>query len=253
MTLFNCTLCNYSTNKSSNYTKHIRTKKHFNNTKDTTSNTSNTSKSKHNTKCVDTNKQNLINKLITTSETNQQQLLNNTINKVCGYIYLLQYTNDKYHNVYKIGKSTNIKSRMRHYNNDYNIIYYFYTSNCHTAEKEIIKTFKSKFKQCKEFGIEYFRGECKSMIDIFINNSNKDLRTLINNHNNDNIKNGDNGNGNSNYVCEYCGLKFNSNKHINRHYIKACIHIPDKIKNRLIIKHNSNPRTKNKLPLVSLS
>jgi hypothetical protein len=34
------------------------------------------------------------------------------------------------------------------------------------------------------------------------------------------------------------------------HYIKACIHIPDKIKNRLIIKHNSNPRTKTKLPLV---
>ena len=250
MTLFNCMVCNYSTKRMNDYNKHLRTKKHLINSKGDTFNTFNTSKSKHNTKCVDTNKQNLINKLITTSETNQQLLLNNTINKVCGHIYLLQYNNDKYHNVYKIGKSTNIKSRMRHYNNDYNIIYYFYTSNCHIAEKEIIKTFKSKFKQCKEFGIEYFRGECKSMIDIFINNSNKDLRTLINNHNNDNVKNTDNDND---CVCEYCNKSFKHVRSINYHYIHTCIHIPDKIKNRLIIKHNSNKNTKTKLPLVSIS
>ena len=51
-------------------------------------------------------------------------------------------------------------------------------------------------------------------------------------------------------ICSYCNTSFNSNKNMFNHYIKACIHIPDKIKNRLIIKHNSNPRTKTKLPLV---
>ena len=52
------------------------------------------------------------------------------------------------------------------------------------------------------------------------------------------------------YECNYCKITFKSRKHIIRHQIKSCIEIPDKIKNRLIIKHNSNPKTKNKIPLV---
>jgi hypothetical protein len=52
------------------------------------------------------------------------------------------------------------------------------------------------------------------------------------------------------YLCDYCKTNFKSSKHIIRHQIKSCLHIPDKIKNRLIIKHNSNPKTKNKIPLV---
>ena len=61
----------------------------------------------------------------------------------------------------------------------------------------------------------------------------------------------DSGNNiNNNIICEYCSKSFNTSKHITNHLIKSCIKIPDKIKNRLIIKHNNNPRTKVKVPLV---
>lgn len=53
-----------------------------------------------------------------------------------------------------------------------------------------------------------------------------------------------------NIKCEYCDSVFKTKKYVHNHYIKSCIKIPDKIKNRLIVKHNNNPRTKNKLALV---
>ena len=49
--------------------------------------------------------------------------------------------------------------------------------------------------------------------------------------------------------CKYCGILIN-NKHMLRHYINACIDIPDKIKNKYIIKHNKNGNSKKKLELV---
>ena len=54
-------------------------------------------------------------------------------------------------------------------------------------------------------------------------------------------------------ICSYCNTSFKSNKNMFNHYIKACIHIPDKIKNRLTLldliyeqnsKGNSNKRIK---------
>jgi hypothetical protein len=52
------------------------------------------------------------------------------------------------------------------------------------------------------------------------------------------------------YECEYCSQNYKYSKYLHNHQIKSCIKIPDKIKNRLIIKHNNNSRTKTKLPLI---
>jgi hypothetical protein len=58
---------------------------------------------------------------------------------------------------------------------------------------------------------------------------------------------------NDKYSCQYCKQKYNNQRCLHNHFIKSCLHIPDKIKNKLIEKHNSNPRTKNKLPLVNIN
>jgi hypothetical protein len=50
--------------------------------------------------------------------------------------------------------------------------------------------------------------------------------------------------------CKYCSKIFKSNSSMKYHYLKTCLEIPDKIKNRLIIKHNNHKSTKHKLPLV---
>lgn len=52
--------------------------------------------------------------------------------------------------------------------------------------------------------------------------------------------------------CKYCNKDI-SDKNKKRHYINACLNIPDKLKNRLIEKHNSNPRTINKINLINTS
>jgi hypothetical protein len=53
-----------------------------------------------------------------------------------------------------------------------------------------------------------------------------------------------------NNKCKYCLKTFKNPNSIKYHYLQTCIEIPDKIKNRLIIKHNKHKSTKNKIPLV---
>jgi hypothetical protein len=50
--------------------------------------------------------------------------------------------------------------------------------------------------------------------------------------------------------CKYCLKIFKSSNSMKYHYLRTCLEIPDKIKNRLIIKHNNHKSTKHKLPLV---
>lgn len=58
-----------------------------------------------------------------------------------------------------------------------------------------------------------------------------------------------NNSNNDNIVCKYCNKDI-SDKNKKRHYMTACLEIPDKMKNRLIEKHNSNLKTINKLEPV---
>ena len=52
--------------------------------------------------------------------------------------------------------------------------------------------------------------------------------------------------------CKYCNTEISAKNKI-RHYITSCLDIPDKIKIKLIDKHNNNSRTKEKIDLLDSS
>jgi hypothetical protein len=52
---------------------------------------------------------------------------------------------------------------------------------------------------------------------------------------------------NKSIICKYCNKLIKNSKNINYHHINTCLYIPDKIKNKLIEKHNSRKNTKHKI------
>ena len=101
------------------------------------------------------------------------------------YIYLLQEREfiRLNENTYKIGKTetTNL-TRFNQYPNGSRLIFQTICNNCHNIEKKIIKIFKNKFIQKKEYGNEYFNGNYMEMIDIIYNIiKNEDYECIINN------------------------------------------------------------------------
>ncbi len=85
------------------------------------------------------------------------------------YIYLLQereFIKTK-ENVYKVGMTEKENhKRFNQYPKGSILLFQIICKNCKNMEKNIIKQFKEKFKQRKDFGNEYFEGEYKNMIDI---------------------------------------------------------------------------------------
>lgn len=76
-------------------------------------------------------------------------------------------------NIYKIGRSTNIKNRMMNYPKGSDILLILHVSNCTLIENLIKKEFNNKYILRKEYGLEYFEGNKDDMIiDIFTINSN---------------------------------------------------------------------------------
>jgi hypothetical protein len=83
------------------------------------------------------------------------------------YVYLIQereFIQSK-QNVFKIGKTKqpNFK-RFTQYSKGSNILFQSSCSNCDTCEMDIIRLFKTIYKQRKDFGNEYFEGKCDDMI-----------------------------------------------------------------------------------------
>lgn len=58
--------------------------------------------------------------------------------------------------IYKIGKSTNIKSRMPSYPKNSIIYGIVYSCDVHKAEKDLIRHFDERFKQRPDIGREYY-------------------------------------------------------------------------------------------------
>ena len=90
------------------------------------------------------------------------------------YIYLLQtkHSIDKNENVYKIGRTnqTNYK-RILQYPNQTVVLHQTICSDSVYYEYQIIQFFKNKYIQIREYGYEYFQGDCNDMIN--------DIHTLI--------------------------------------------------------------------------
>jgi hypothetical protein len=92
-----------------------------------------------------------------------------------GFIYLIQereFIKTK-ENIYKIGKTINIKHRMPSYPKQSLLYFCFYCTTCiDVVEKSIILLFDSKFKKRIDIGSEYYEGDLATMIKyltLFLN------------------------------------------------------------------------------------
>lgn len=85
------------------------------------------------------------------------------------YIYLLQtreFVNAK-QSVYKIGKTNQEHNkRFNNYPKGSVLLLQVICNNCHTIEKDLIETFKKKFKLRDDIGAEYFEGNHLEMMEI---------------------------------------------------------------------------------------
>lgn len=87
------------------------------------------------------------------------------------YVYLLQEreflkTSEQ---IYKIGKTTKLNhQRFNQYPKGSVLMFQMMCENCNLVEKQIMTSFRLKYKQRKDIGTEYFEGSPKEMIeDIF--------------------------------------------------------------------------------------
>jgi hypothetical protein len=71
-------------------------------------------------------------------------------------------------NVYKIGRTDDVKRRLSQYPKGSRLLFSVYTCDCLTAERDLIRRFKSTFKHREDIGREYFEGDYHDMINIII-------------------------------------------------------------------------------------
>ena len=86
------------------------------------------------------------------------------------YVYLLREREFRKTNedIYKIGKTTQDGlKRFNSYPNGSELILHVKVNDCHSCEKNIIDIFKKEFKQVKNIGNEYFRGNVEKMMKMF--------------------------------------------------------------------------------------
>lgn len=70
-------------------------------------------------------------------------------------------------NIYKIGKTTNIKNRMPSYPKDSRVYVIFYCTNIHEAEKALIQAFDVQFKKRTDIGAEYYETDQDIVYSFF--------------------------------------------------------------------------------------
>ena len=106
------------------------------------------------------------------------------------YVYLL-ITRESIRmkdNVFKIGRTKNIKNRLRHYPKGTELINVIKVNDAVFVEQEIMRGFKEKFINRTDFGTEYFEGDINEIKFYFceIVNFNKDeikCKRFFKNHN----------------------------------------------------------------------
>ena len=73
-------------------------------------------------------------------------------------------------NVYKVGKSLHLTQRMSAYPKGSSVISVFKVSNCHALEKVLLKQLDAckGLTNAKDVGREYYRGDLKEVMKIFV-------------------------------------------------------------------------------------
>jgi hypothetical protein len=82
-------------------------------------------------------------------------------------------------NVYKIGRTDNIKRRLSQYPKGSRLIFSIYTPDCLTSERELIRQFRVTFKSRTDIGSEYFEGESLCMVELISKFVAIQLQTII--------------------------------------------------------------------------
>lgn len=83
--------------------------------------------------------------------------------------------------VYKVGKTKVMCKREKQYPKGSKVIIVIEVDDCNIAEKNMIKYFKEKFKQRRDFGTEYFEGNINEMIDYYKSICKKDITNIYSN------------------------------------------------------------------------
>ena len=83
-----------------------------------------------------------------------------------GFFYIIQ-TADVPYGVYKIGKTTrcNPNKRLCEYPKFSSVKYTIFVNDCHGFESYTMRKFRVLFKRRREFGLEYYEGDIKQMIN----------------------------------------------------------------------------------------
>lgn len=123
-----------------------------------------------------------------------------------GYIYLIREREfvRLNENVYKLGKTEQTPNgRLSGYPKNSEVILFIQTPDCTEIEKLLIKIFKNNFKQCLQYGTEYFEGNKDEMKNII----NQNIHKIENSTNKimENITN-------QQLVKEYINSKYKKNK-----------------------------------------
>ena len=119
-------------------------------------------------------------------------------------IYLLhtrEFINSK-QPIYKIGRSSNMNTRLSQYPKGSNILCSIKCEKSNLCEKELIKLFTKLFTIRKDYGNEYFEGDYNNMLFIIITYLYQDklnkINFIINDDNNNNTNNDDTNNDDTN-------------------------------------------------------
>ncbi len=89
-----------------------------------------------------------------------------------GYIYLIrerEFVNTK-EDIYKIGRTDayDIRSRLKSYPSDSEVIFFIQVSNSKEVEKRLLKEFDSFFTKKERIGNEYYEGDRQQMISMIL-------------------------------------------------------------------------------------
>lgn len=130
--------------------------------------------------------------------------------------------------------NTNLPDNINNNLNTKNIILYD-CKYCNKTYKHERSLYKHQRTNCKYIPIT----QKNMMINITNNNGHtkNKLKLLIPFSNINDIKTNNYHNNSINkIICEYCNKSYKSVKYLHNHYLKSCLKIPDKLKNRLIKK-----------------
>jgi hypothetical protein len=84
-----------------------------------------------------------------------------------GFFYIIQ-TADVPLGVYKIGKTTrsNPNRRLCEYPKFSCVKYTVSVNDCHGFESYVMRKFRLNFERCLQYGLEYYKGDIKEMINL---------------------------------------------------------------------------------------